>query len=110
MSIRYSNTRKIRNNSEYYKSIRRGKTQIEHYETPILHNPTVSQRASIKTTAHVWKYGDRFYKLADKYYNDARFWWVIAWYNVAPTEATLKNGSVIYIPLNLTEVLAILEV
>tara|TARA_A100001515_G_C4531875_1_gene197207 strand:- start:390 stop:722 length:333 start_codon:yes stop_codon:yes gene_type:complete len=110
MPTRYSDTRKINNFGEYYKSIRRGKRNIIHYETPILKNLSKAERASIQTTAHVWKYGDRFYKLADLYYNDARFWWVIAWYNIAPTEATLRNGSVIYIPLNLTKVLSLLGV
>tara|TARA_R100000008_G_C3468697_1_gene107845 strand:+ start:12 stop:344 length:333 start_codon:yes stop_codon:yes gene_type:complete len=109
MSTRYNNTRKLINKGEYYKTLRRGRPRIEQFETPIIHNPTIKQRSSIKTTAYVWKYGDRFYKLADMYYNDSRFWWVIAWYNLTPTEAALRNGSVIYIPLNLSEVLAILE-
>ena len=110
MPTRYSNTRKLTNVGEYYKSLRRDKKSIVHYETPIINNPTLAQRSSLKTTAHVWKYGDRFYKLADTYYNDARFWWVIAWYNSTPTEASLKNGSVIYIPLDLSNTLSILGV
>ena len=102
----------IENDSEFYKELyeRRGLKRIAHYETPIFRHPTISQRASITSVGYIWAYGDRFYKLANQYYGDVRFWWVIAWYNIAPTEATLKNGSVIYIPLNLTEVLTILEV
>lgn len=110
MPTRYSNTKKLNNVGEYYKSLRRKNKRLIHFETPIITNPTVEQRSSLQTTAHVWKYGDRFYKLADTYYNDARFWWVIAWYNSTPTEASLAIGSVIYIPLNLSNTLAILGV
>lgn len=109
---RYNKYKTLNNTSDYYKPLReiRNKSKaLKHYETPIIHNPTVAERASLKTTSHIWKYGDRFYKLADQYYGDVRFWWVIAWYNGAPTEATLTNGNVIYIPLNLENALKVLR-
>tara|TARA_R110002020_G_scaffold67401_1_gene176997 strand:+ start:1354 stop:1692 length:339 start_codon:yes stop_codon:yes gene_type:complete len=104
---RYNKYRIINNASDYYAPLResRGVRNIKHYETPRIHNPTLKQRVSLLTTTHIWKYGDRFYKLADKYYNDTRFWWVIAWYNGAPTEAHLPTGVPIEIPVNIENAL-----
>ena len=109
---RYNKTRKVINKSEYYEFLRkeRGVKVIEQYATPILHNPTVLQRMNVLTTTHIWKYGDRFYKLAHQYYGDERFWWVIAWYNGYPTEAHVKTGRSLSIPVNLEDVLNALEV
>jgi hypothetical protein len=39
-----------------------------------------------------------------------RYWWVIAWYNAVPTEASLENGDLIAIPVNLGKTLAVLGV
>jgi len=61
------------------------------------------------TTTHVWKYGDRFYNLAQKYYKDPRYWWVIAWWNSYPTEASVRKGTKLLIPVNITDALRILE-
>ena len=112
MPTRYNKTRKLINDSEYYRSLIKSRDvkRIEQYATPVLNNPTVAQRASLRKTKHIWKYGDRFYKLAHQYYGDERFWWVIAWYNAAPTEAHLKTGTVISIPLNIEKVLGVLGV
>ncbi len=109
---RYNKTPILINDSEYYKSLlkTRDTKRIQQYATPILENPTVEQRAAIAKTTHIWKYGDRFYKLAHQYYGDERFWWVIAWYNATPTEAHLKPGNAIRIPINLEQVLGILGV
>ena len=89
MSSRYIRTRTVRNDSEYYEPLRRGKKALIHYETRPMRNPTIGDRASMNVTTHIWSYGDRYYKLAHTYYADARFWWVIAWWNGAPCEATL---------------------
>jgi len=107
---RYDKSRILTNSSEYYKSLResRGVSTIEHYETPVFFNPTVAQRASLLTDSHIWKYGDRLYKLADQYYGDSRYWWVIAWYNGLPAEAEIVNGSVIYIPVDIASALQVL--
>jgi len=107
---RYIGVGIVNNNNEYYSSIRRGRKNIAHYETPYLLHPTVSQRSQLKTLTHIWKYGDRFYKLADQYYGDVQYWWVIAWYNTVPTEANIYNGDVIEIPTDIQEALRILGV
>jgi|TARA_Y100000296_G_scaffold1924_1_gene2128 hypothetical protein len=107
---RYNKYRILNNSSKYYAPLResRGIKNIRHYETPQLNNPTVAQRSRLMTTSHIWKYGDRYYKLANKYYGDVRLWWVIAWYNSAPTEANLITGDVIAIPINIEETLKVL--
>jgi len=109
---RYNKDRVLTNASDYYKSLRheRGVKVIRQYATPELRHPTVRDRAQLKTTKHIWSYGDRLYKLADQYYGDPRFWWVIAWYNGTPTEADLKLGQLIWIPLNIEKVLKVLGV
>ncbi len=104
---RYSDKRTINNDTAYYRSLvrKRGVKSITHFTTPILHNPTVAQRANVQTTAHIWTYGDRFYKLAYQFYGDPGYWWVIAWYNGRPTEVDISPGDVIEIPLEITEAL-----
>jgi len=104
---RYNKFRILTNASEYYEPLResRGLKVIKHYETPRLKNPTRSERANTITNAHIWKYGDRLYKLAHQHYGDSRFWWVIAWWNAIPCEADIKNGAVIYIPINVESAL-----
>jgi|TARA_R110002110_G_scaffold144038_2_gene332995 nucleoid-associated protein YgaU len=110
--MRYKGTKIFSNNEDYYEYLRRERNlkSVDHYATPILRNPTVGQRASLVTNQHIWKYGDRLSNLAFKYYGDVRYWWVIAWYNAVPTEASLENGDLIAIPVNLGKTLAVLGV
>ena len=105
---RYSNSRIINNDIDFYEFLRQKrqvKTSIKHYNTPIIKNLSASQRSQIKTTKYVWSYGDRYYKLAQKFYGDVDYWWVIALYNGYPTEATVKPGDVLAIPLDLESTL-----
>ena len=105
---RYNKYRVLNNASEYYAPLRRGIKNLRHYETPRLHNPTIAQRMSLTTNTHIWKYGDRLYNLADQYYGDSRYWWVIAWYNGFGAEADIYNGALIRIPLNIADALKVL--
>jgi hypothetical protein len=97
-----NNKHKIVNNSnKFYKYLRDRRNNIpviRHYPTQKLRHPTVAQRASIPSSPHLWRYGDRYYNLANIYYGDPRLWWVIAWYNGKPTEADVNFGDVLYIP------------
>jgi len=72
--------------------------------------PTPQQAANINTTTHFWGLGDRYYKLAQRYYDDPTLWWVIAWFNQLPTEHHVDLGDVVLIPLNLDEILSIFDV
>jgi nucleoid-associated protein YgaU len=107
---RYTRATQIRNVGSYYRELRRGRRRIIHYDVLEMKNPTMQERVNLKTTTHIWKYGDRLYKLADQYYGDPEYWWVIAWYNMTPTEVALKTGQVIRIPLSLTAALSALGV
>jgi len=102
----------IKNNAEYYEPLRkeRGVNIVRHYSTPILRNPSVRQRAKMMTDKHMWKYGDRLYTLADKYYSDASFWWVIAWWNGYALEADIKIGAILTIPLDISAAIKVLGV
>lgn len=110
--MRNNKTKIVKNDSSHYKKLydRRGLKRISHYATPRFRHPTVAQRASVSATGHIWAYGDRFYKLANEYYGDVRYWWVIAWWNGYPTEASVKTGDFLDIPLNINEALDVLGV
>jgi nucleoid-associated protein YgaU len=112
MPSRYTYSRIVTNDVDYYEPLRnkRGVKKIVQQATPILKQPTAIQRTQMNTTRHIWKYGDRLYKLADKYYGDSRYWWVIAWWNSFPTEASITLGTPLSIPLNLEQALIVLEV
>ena len=109
---RYAGTQKFSNDLDYYEYLRknRGLKRARHYATPRLKHPTVFERSQIAADSHIWRLGDRYYKLADQYYGDSEFWWVIAWYNAIPIEADIKTGDMIQIPVNLSAVLSVLDV
>lgn len=109
---RYKYTKTINNDIEFYEFLREKRNNLKniiHYETQIMHNPNVAERSSLVTDSHIWKYGDRFYKLANTYYGDPQYWWVIAWYNAYPTEADVNIGNVIQIPIDLESALEVMR-
>ena len=109
---RYRNTLTRENESDYYSSLRkkRGVNKITHHKTPVLRNPTVADRIRISSIPHIWSYGDRLYKLADQYYGDSRYWWVIAWWNGYALEADITTGTKLKIPLSIEQALNALGV
>jgi len=112
MPTRYKNKDIIINNIPYYAPLRRerGVKSIRQYGTLKLKNPSIGARAALKTTVHLWSYGDRLYNLAHTYYGDARYWWVIAWWNGYALEADIATGSPLTIPINLEKALKALGV
>mgnify|MGYP001034784939 FL=1 len=104
---RYFNDKIISNDSDFYQFLRkkRGVKNIVQYETPRTHIPRLTERVTLSTTSHLWSYGDRYYNLAHQYYGNTDYWWVIAWYNGRPTEADIKPGDLIEIPLKLDDAL-----
>ena len=91
------------NDNEKYDDIfkKRGLYFVEQYATKRLRYPTVSEMRSISTRRHMWKVGDKYWKLADTHYDDATQWWILAWFNKKPTESHCKMGDIIYIPFPL---------
>jgi len=104
---RYDNRRIFRNEEEIFENTfrARGVPLIRHYETPEMGYPSPGQMLTMHASTHVWKQGDRFFKLAYKYYGDSELWWIIAWFNKKPTEGHLRIGEVISIPLDLEDAL-----
>jgi len=106
MSSRSRNLKRsfFKNIHSRYRDIRKRKkiSVLTQWATPIT-RPAHS--TGIRESEHVWKTGDRFYKLADTYYGNPEYWWVIARYNQTPTEGHLRAGSVIIIPTPINRVL-----
>lgn len=95
------------NKADTYKELllKRGIKFARQFRTPTMVFPTDEEQGEIEADDYIWKMGDRFYKLANAYYGDSRYWWLIAWYNQKPTESHLELGEVIQIPLSLESVL-----
>jgi len=85
------------------------KDRLYHYMTTRQQSIPTANYDQLKVQAHIWNVGDRFYKLANTYYNDPRLWWIIAWYNKKPTEGHVALGDKIYIPLPLEDILSLWE-
>lgn len=107
MSNRNTN-RLIRTNAaQLYKNLlkKRGLSRIQQYTTAVFNKLTPSKIQRLQRERHVWKPGDRLYKLADTYYGDPEMWWVIAWYNQKPTDSHYQLGQIVLIPMPLEEIL-----
>ena len=108
---RYDNRTIFTNTSEEYEEWLEGRevNSIEQYGTPFMIQPTPQIRATINSTFVIWKRGTSFQKLAAEHYGDPTYWWVIAWYNFTPTEAHVKYGSSVEIPLSVEQALRVLK-
>ena len=83
------------------------KTSIVHLSSPKIEPVTDEMMDNLDFTLHHWKTGDKFYKLAHKFYGDSRLWWVIALYNLKPTDSHFKIGDTILIPTPIERVLTL---
>jgi hypothetical protein len=112
MPSRYANRVVYINNDKQYKNVLkdRGLNQVNQFETPNLRYPNPEEIQGLDLIAHTWTIGDRFYKLAFKYYGDAELWWIVSWYNKTPTESHVQLGDIVYIPLPLDKMLNLLGV
>jgi hypothetical protein len=112
MTSRYAGTPIGINDLEQYELIlkEKGVRFIRQYFSPNLIHPTAQEVRELELVGHTWSLGDRFYKLAYKYYGDSTLWWVIAWYNQTPTEAQVQIGDTLQIPLPLDKILRMLGV
>ena len=96
----------LNDNTRYRKVFeRRGIKRVYHYGTPSIKTLDPSDYTKIKTIPHIWTLGDRYYKLAYKYYQDPTLWWVLGWFNQKPTDAHVSIGDPIYIPIPLDDIL-----
>jgi nucleoid-associated protein YgaU len=97
---RYDGIPTFINKKDLYQNLldRRDVKHIKQYESVKYKYPTQEQINSLSIISHVWKRGDRLYKLAYKHYGDPKLWWVIAWYNKKPSESMYVLGDTVSIP------------
>jgi len=105
--MRYFKQSVFTNINEAYRRYlkKRGKKDITQYSTPKFRHPSAEDSLNFNTINHIWGVGDKYYKLANQYYQDPTMWWVIALYNQKPTEFHINTGDIIYIPAPLETVL-----
>jgi|SRR3990167_9940196 len=60
-----------------------------------------SDKILISAHIHIWKMGDRLYKLSKMYYGTHDEWYIIALHNNKPTEAHIQEGDELSIPMPL---------
>ena len=90
---------------------KRGIGFAKHFSTPNLSYPEIEEIQNLDVISHTWKEGDRLWKLAAKHYGGkGHLWWIIAWFNHAPTEGHLEIGEIVYVPLPLEKILSYLRV
>tara|TARA_R110000824_G_scaffold174112_8_gene352212 strand:+ start:5469 stop:5792 length:324 start_codon:yes stop_codon:yes gene_type:complete len=82
----------------------RGVKRIKQYKTGVLKH---FDEETVDYISYIWKQGDTFWKLSETMYTDPQYWYVIARFNNAPTEAHIKIGDEIKIPINLTTALQV---
>ena len=107
MPTRYDDREVFLNDNNLYDNLfeERNVNSIRHYDTPKMTYPTTAEVQDLTRVRHIWKTGDRYFKLAIQYYGSAQYWWVIAMFNQKPTEADLAVGELIYVPTPLQDVL-----
>lgn len=107
MISRYDKRQRVINNSEMYSELfeKRDVKFINHFSSPEFAKDAFEDSSDFIFNKHVWKHGDRLYKLAHKYYGSSELWWVIAMVNSKPTESNFSIGDTVLIPTPLSRVL-----
>jgi hypothetical protein len=73
-----------------------------------LNEPTEQElRTELNTIEKIFSIGDRMYKYAYEIYGSVDYWWIIAWFNNKPTDAHIKVGEVIHVPVPLDKAIII---
>jgi len=88
----------------------RGRKFIQHHAAANMEHPDAEDLRNIGVITHMWTHGDRFWKLAARYYGNVEHWWVIAWYNQKPTDHDVALGDRIDIPTPLEDIIKIFGV
>lgn len=85
-----------KNNSKITEVENRENNFITHYASP--QNILDKKKQNFTYSEYQWRYGDRLYKLAQKFYGDSKLWWVIAHVNLRPTDSHYSPGDILIIP------------
>jgi hypothetical protein len=110
MSIsRYKQSEIFKNKDDDYRKLYKerfkGRRVLPQTTAAKLNYPQFEDVLEFTYANHIWSIGDRYYKLANFYYGDPEYWWLVAWFNKKPTEQHIKLGDVIRVPLPLIAVL-----
>ena len=106
---RYNNRRVITTSdlsyarSDMFK--KRGVQAIQHFDTPVLTYPDRDDLVNIVEETRIWTVGTKYFNLANEFYGDPEYWWVIAWYNLKPLETDFSPGETVIIPTPLERIL-----
>jgi hypothetical protein len=111
MVSRYDARGFLKNRDVLYENLlaKRNTTAILQYTTPYMKHPSAKEIENLNIVNHAWGEGDRFWKLAGKYFGRPELWWIIAWFNRMPTEGHLERGDIVAIPLPLSKILDYLD-
>lgn len=108
---RYSKSTLFINNNELYKSFiqERNIKQFNQYGSMTYNYPSEDELSELTFDNYIWKSGDKYWKLSQKYYNDPTFWWVIGFINKKPIDSDVNVGDLIYIPTDINRVLTLIQ-
>lgn len=109
MNKRFDNRLTFRNNSAVYQEhfADRNINYVNQYNTAEFKYLEPEDVGDLNIRNHIWKTGDKLFKLAYQSYGSTKLWWVISWFNQKPLESDFKHGDVIDIPFPLSDVLAL---
>jgi hypothetical protein len=104
---RFDNRVIFRNISTVYQEtfVNKNLNFINQFNTAEFRDLSSGDIASLNTRTHIWKTGDKFFKLAYDSYGTTKLWWIIPWFNQKPLESDIKHGEVIHIPFPLSDIL-----
>lgn len=71
---------------------------VTHYTSP--ENIIDKKKQDFSYSEYQWNYGDKLYKLAERFYGDPKLWWIIAHVNMKPTDSHYEVGDTVIIPNN----------
>ena len=107
MASRYDLRRTAVNENSMYDNVfkNRGINHVTQYRTGTLKYPTAKEIGNLTVVVHTWRRGDHYYKLANEYYGNSTYWWVIAHFNQKPLESDVAFGDLVRVPTPLETVL-----
>jgi nucleoid-associated protein YgaU len=97
------------NKDEVYRDFfnRTGQDSVRQFGLITYGDPSLESFLSkIQITQHIYEVGDNLSKIAYKHYGQARYWWVLAWFNSKPTDSHCEIGDTILVPTPLSEAIS----
>jgi len=93
----YKDSKFSNNSTKLYEKVleERGVKNIYQFRTKIFDKIDLS---TIPSTKYIWKRGDNLFKLANRFYSNKDYWWIISYFNQKPTDADFELGEEILIP------------